>query len=171
LSQTVKQARATTTLASSANPSTFGQSVTFTATVAPASPGAGTPTGTVTFYDGSNAIGTGALTGGVASFTISTLSVGTHSIKAVYGGDANFKTSTSDSLKQKVQAAPAIAVAGTTAFSKRVHGGVSSTPAKAPTGLLIDGVLDTLQAETASATAIGDLAFDRVTRRDGGRAD
>ena len=46
----------TTTLTSSTNPSVFGQSVTFTATVAPSS-GSGTPTGTVTFYDGSTAPG------------------------------------------------------------------------------------------------------------------
>src|SRR2546422_8769902 len=49
VSQTVNQANTTTTLASSFNPSVFGASVTFTATVAVVSPGGGTPAGTVAF--------------------------------------------------------------------------------------------------------------------------
>ena len=48
----------TTTVASSANPSVYGQQVTFTATV---KPGTGTPTGTVIFYDGSTVLGTATL--------------------------------------------------------------------------------------------------------------
>src|SRR5262249_38687888 len=54
---------ATTTLASSISSSVYGQTVTFTATVAPWLPGAGTPTGTVTFMDGSTILGTGTLNG------------------------------------------------------------------------------------------------------------
>ena len=52
LTQTVNQDATTTSLSSSANPSVSGQSVTFTATVTANPPGAGTPTGTVTFQDG-----------------------------------------------------------------------------------------------------------------------
>jgi hypothetical protein len=94
LAQTVNQAATTTTLTfSPANP-TPGQTVTFTATVAASSPGAGNPTGTVTFKDGSTTIGTGTLstTGGVTttSFTTASLSAGTHTITASYGGDASF---------------------------------------------------------------------------------
>ena len=60
----------TTSLASSLNPSVFGQSVTFTATVVKSS-GAGTPTGTVTFQDGSATLGTGTLNAsGVATLTV-----------------------------------------------------------------------------------------------------
>jgi len=103
VSQKVNQASTTTALASSANPSTSGQAVTFTATISVSSPGSGTPTGTVTFYNGSTSIGTGSVSGGVATFTISSLSVGTHSIKAVYSGDTNFKTSSSSVLTQVVQ--------------------------------------------------------------------
>src|SRR5262249_13126352 len=51
LSQTVNQASTTTTVATSKSPIVFGESVTFTATVAPVAPGAGTPTGTVTFSE------------------------------------------------------------------------------------------------------------------------
>jgi hypothetical protein len=92
-------------VASSLNPSTVGQSVTFTATVSSAS---GIPTGNVTFYDGTTVLGMGSLnTAGQAAFPTSSLSEGTHSITAVYGGDSNFATSTSTALTQTVNPASA----------------------------------------------------------------
>ena len=99
LSQTVNQAASSTFVISSLNPSTFGQSVTFTATVISSY---GTPTGTVTFKDGSTTLGTGKLSSSQAKFTTSSLSVGTHSITAVYGGSTNFSGSTSSVLSQVV---------------------------------------------------------------------
>jgi uncharacterized repeat protein (TIGR01451 family) len=105
LTQTVNAAGATTaittTLASSINPSSIGQPVTFTATVTPTG-GTGTPTGTVTFTDGATALGTGTVSGGQATFTTSSLSAGNHSITATYNGDANFLASTSAPLIQAV---------------------------------------------------------------------
>jgi hypothetical protein len=94
-------AATTTTLTSSPNPSTHGQAVTFTAAVAS---GLGAPPDgeTVTFKKGTTVLGTGTLSGGSASFTTSTLPVGTPSIKAVYGGDSNFGGSTSNVVKQVV---------------------------------------------------------------------
>ena len=78
-----------TTVAASPNPSTGGQAVTFTATVTGSG---GTPTGTVTFYDSTTSLGIGTLNGsGVATFTISSLASGPHTITAVYTGDANFE--------------------------------------------------------------------------------
>ena len=100
LTQTVKQASSSTSLASSLNPSTFGAAVIFTATVTSTG---GTPTGTVTFKDGTTTLGTGALSSGKATFKTSTLAVGTHSITAVYGGSSNFVTSTSSVLTQTVK--------------------------------------------------------------------
>lgn len=91
----------TTALASNANPSTYGSSVTFTATVAGSS-----PTGTVTFKDGASTLGTTTLSGGSAGYTSSSLSVGTHSITAVYSGDTNNAASTSPALSQVVNQAP-----------------------------------------------------------------
>ncbi len=106
VSQVVNQASSTTTLTSSTNPSVFGQSVPFTATVAAASPGSGTPTGTVNFLDGTTVIGTAEpLTAGVATFSTSSLTVATHSITAVYSGDTNFTTSTSSAVSQVVNQA------------------------------------------------------------------
>jgi hypothetical protein len=93
----------TTTLTSSRNPSMFGQSVTLTATVS--NPSA---TGTVTFADGGTNLGTVVLSHGTATLTISTFSVGSHSLTAVYSGDAMDLTSSSAALIQTVTALPVI---------------------------------------------------------------
>src|SRR5262249_54982467 len=98
LTQTVNTAATSAAVISSLNPSTTGQSVTFTATVTATAPGAGTPTGTVTFKDGAATLGAGTLSAGVATFGTITLTAGSHSITAVYGGDANFTGSTSSAL-------------------------------------------------------------------------
>src|SRR5439155_755470 len=102
VTQTVNQADTTTSVSSSANPSVFGQSVIFTVTVSAKSPGTGTPTGTVTFKEDGTTLYTETLAGGAATFTTSSLSLGSHSITASYGGDGNFVTSTSSALTQTV---------------------------------------------------------------------
>jgi hypothetical protein len=102
LSHVVDKSSSKTIVTSSLNPSTSGATVTFTATLVALSPGAGTPTGTVTFMDGTTELGTGTLSSKKATFTTTTLAEGTHSITAVYGGDSNFTTSTSAVLSQKV---------------------------------------------------------------------
>jgi subtilase family serine protease len=76
-----------TELSAAPNPSSFGQTVTFTAAVTSSS---GTPTGTVTFKQGTTILSSGTLTSGAATFTTAALVTGGHSITAVYGGDANF---------------------------------------------------------------------------------
>ena len=96
----------TSAVTASVNPSTFGQSVTFTATVTPTALGAALPTGLVTFLDGTNQLGTASLVGSTATLVISTLSGGSHSITASYAGDNNFTASTSGSpLTQTVDLA------------------------------------------------------------------
>ncbi|HBI25381.1 TPA: hypothetical protein DDX30_01165 [Candidatus Wolfebacteria bacterium] len=102
VSQTVNKANITITLASSLNPSTYGDSVTFTATTTAT---AGTPSGTVTFFDGATPLATSTLTGGVATLATSSLNVATHSITAVYNGDTNFNASTSAAVSQTVNKA------------------------------------------------------------------
>src|SRR5207244_10667964 len=105
--QTLHQASTTTSLTSSLNPLTSGRLVAFTSVVTAISPGAGTPTGNVSFRDGSTVLGTSPLVNGTATFSSTTLSVATHQIAAVYGGDGNFMQSTSTVLTQTVnQAAP-----------------------------------------------------------------
>ena len=100
LTQTIGKAASSTAVASSNNPSIIGTAVTLTASVT--SPVTGTLTGTVTFQDGTSALGTGTLSGGAATFITSGLTAGTHSITAVYSGDANFAGGTSPVLMQTV---------------------------------------------------------------------
>jgi uncharacterized protein (TIGR03437 family) len=95
-------------LTSSANFSTYGQSVTFTAAVTASS---GTPTGTMTFKDGAATLRTVTMASGQASLITSTLGAGTHSITAVYSGDSSFPALTSAAVSQVVnRAATAISV-------------------------------------------------------------
>jgi hypothetical protein len=101
--ETVAQDASTTTVSTSLTPSVYGQSITFTATVTANTPGSGTPSGSVTFEDGTTVLGTGTLnSSGQATFTTATLGAGAHSISAIYGGDGNFTTSTSSTLSQTV---------------------------------------------------------------------
>jgi hypothetical protein len=90
-------------LTTSLNSSVIGQSVTITAKVT----GSGsTPTGTVTFFDGTTSLGTGLLNAsGVATLTTPSLTVGSHSITAKYGGDTNFSSSTSPAATETVKTA------------------------------------------------------------------
>ncbi len=105
LTETVTKDATTTSVTSSANPSVFGQSVTFTATVSAGAPGSGTPTGTVTFNDGSTTLGKSTLSSGSASFSTANLAVASHSITVSYSGDAKFTTSASTALSQVVNQA------------------------------------------------------------------
>lgn len=109
-SYTVQPPAGTTTstaLTSSANPTDPGDPVTFTATVTPSS--GGPATGTVTFKDGTTTLGSGTLSSGVATLTTSTLTPGSHSITAVYNGDATFASSTSPVVTQVVRGIPKVA--------------------------------------------------------------
>jgi hypothetical protein len=102
LTLTVNQDSTTSKVTSSRNPSTHNRSVTFTATVVANAPGKATPTGTVTFKDGSTTLGSGSLSSGKATYSTSRLSTGTHQITVVYGGSSSFLTSTSPVLVQTV---------------------------------------------------------------------
>jgi hypothetical protein len=102
---TITQASTEVVLTSSCNPSLHLLPVTFTATVAVVAPGVGTPTGTVTFRDGTTTLGTATLSSGKATYRtpcLRPLRLGDHSITAVYNGDANFTTSTSPAMTQTV---------------------------------------------------------------------
>src|SRR5262249_8570814 len=91
----------TTALSASATTAVLGRSVTFTATVrGPA--GAGTPTGTVTFFVGNTVVAQVALdANGQARLTRSFSSTGLFAIRAVYSGDARFAAS-SQTLTERV---------------------------------------------------------------------
>ena len=132
-------AATTTTLTSSSASSTFGSSVTFTATIA-STAGSGSPTGAVTFLDGTTTLGTGTVSGGVAAYTTTTLATGSHSITASYSGDSLFLASTSTAFTQTVVAATVSLSASpsslTVSRGATVMAAITVTPMGSYTGLL-----------------------------------
>lgn len=107
------QGGSTLALTPSATVINYGDSETLTATVTAALSGRPAATGTVSFYDGTTLLGTGALSGGTVAYVPASLAVGTHTIKAVYSGDANFNPATSTTITITVATvAPAFTLTG-----------------------------------------------------------
>ena len=130
LSQTVNKVTSTTGIGSSLTPSIAGTSVTFTATVSGSA-----PTGTVNFKDGATSIAgcaAAALTGSgnirTAACATSSLAVGTHSISAVYSGDATNNGSTSSALSQVVNSGAASSVVNPSFEIPALSGGYQYNP-------------------------------------------
>jgi hypothetical protein len=111
--QGVRQDSTRTILDSSANPSIFGQPITFVATVFANAPGNGSATGTVTFRDGNVVLGTVPIVANSeAFFTVFNLPVGSHPMSAFYSGDRHFIASVSAVSVQVVDPRPSAALAG-----------------------------------------------------------
>jgi hypothetical protein len=177
VTETVSRASTRVGLGSSVNPAVTGQAVTFTATVGAVAPGAGTPTGTVTFKDGDVVLGAVAVgPGGTATFTTGFAAAGGHVITAVYSGDPNFEAS-SQALAEQVNA-PATRKATTLAlfasanpavvgqavtFTATVRGPAGSGT---PTGTVTFFVGNTAVARVA-LDANGRASFTRVFSRAG----
>jgi hypothetical protein len=164
---TVGQGAAAAVVASSLNPSNYGQSVTFTATLT----GPNTiPTGTVTFLDGATVIGTGTLDAtGKTTMATSALVVGNHPITAQYGGDSNFGAVTSSSITQTVNAVAATVTVTSSinpsSFGQSVDFTATVTGAGAtPTGTVVvaDGAT-TLGTITLDASGKGVLTTATLT--------
>ncbi|MBV8069650.1 MAG: Ig-like domain repeat protein [Acidobacteriaceae bacterium] len=146
LSVTVAPAPTSTSLSSSANPSFVQQSITLTAAVT--APYREEFTGKVTFRDGATTIATVPINGKTATFSTSSLSVGTHNLTATYGSDANYTGSTSPVLKQIV----------VTRQTKTTVTGSPQSP--------VFGQTVTLTSEVT--TSSGGTATGSVTFKDGG---
>jgi len=161
-------------LTSSPNPSTFGQSVNFMATVT-TGPNTGALTGTVTFYDGATKLNTTGIalnTNGTATFTTMALTVGTHSITAAYSGDSGHFAGKSAALNQVVDETTATTLASsanpsalnqTVTFTATVtahNGGVT------PDGTVtfMDG---TVALGTVTLSAAGTATYSAATLADG----
>ena len=125
------------TVSSSANPSYAGESVVFTANISPSD-----ATGSVTFYDGSAAIGAVVLPGGAASLATSKMSPGSHSITAVYNGDTYHGAGVSDVLNQAV-----------------TPGAATTTSLSSPATQIIYGQSARLTATVSPSSADGGVAF------------
>src|SRR5207253_2217030 len=116
LTQTVSKGSSSTSLISSVNPSVSGQTISLTATITAVAPAAGTPTATVTFFDGATNLGTAALdASGQATLSIASLAVGGHNLTASYSGDGNFNPSSSATLTQTVNQASSSTSLGSSA--------------------------------------------------------
>jgi hypothetical protein len=122
----------TTTLRSSANPSAYGDSVMLTATVDQAA-----ATGTVTFKEGATTLGTGSLSGGIATYSTTSFSVGSHSLTAKYEGDANYAASTSSTLTQTVTKVGQSITVSTPAPANATYGVTFTVAAHATSGLVV----------------------------------
>jgi hypothetical protein len=135
---TVAKAAVTIMLASSANPSNPNQAVTFSATVHAGA------TGSVNFLDGTTVLGVGTINAaGIATFTTSTLAIGSHPITASYGGDSGYNASTSAVLTQVVGKIPTVTTI------------IESAPAQ----LLYTGVTFTATVTAPSPNATGTVTF------------
>lgn len=163
-SQTVTgTASATTTVAGSPNPSVFGQSVTFTATVTPATTGAATPTGTVTFTDTTTGttLGSGTLNAsGQATVSTSSLTVASHTIAASYGGDTTYAPSSGTTTQMVNQAATGTSVSGSpnpATSGQSVTFTATVTVTSPGSGTLSGSVTFT---DTTAGTALGTATLD-----------
>jgi Ca2+-binding RTX toxin-like protein len=102
VTETVNPAATTVALGSSVNPAVTGQAVSFTATITAVAPGAGTPTGTVTFLDGNTVLGTAPINAaGQATLTVS-LGLGDHALTASFAGTGGFAGSLSAAVTENV---------------------------------------------------------------------
>ena len=157
LSEVIHSTSTTTGLSAGSGGALAGKTVTLTAVVGS---NTGTPTGTVKFLDGATELGQATLNAGTAVFTTTTLSVGAHSITAVYGGDANYDGSTSAVLPQVITlGTPTVTLVGP---SGAVNAGTTAsfsvtfaTDGVAPTGVLklMDGT-NVVGAQTLSASGV-----------------
>lgn len=147
----------TSALLSSQNPSKFGQSVTFTASVTALGFKKGTPTGTIDFLDGTASLANVTLnSAGVATFATSTLAIGTHPISAGYGGDKNFAPSTSPVLNQLVQS-PKVSLSTTALNFGNQTVGIPSA-AQAVTLKNVGNITLTINAINITGTNVGDFS-------------
>jgi len=168
VSQVIRNATTQTVLSTSGSPSHHSNPVTFTVNVTGESV---TPTGNVKFMDGTAALGQVALSRGTATFTLTTLTPGMHTITASYAGDSNNSPSVSNAVTQQVTQIPQLNLVSsinpaltleTPVLTAIIKTGVAPVPTGSirfleGTTLLGSGVLDAngIASITASAFAAG----------------
>lgn len=141
-------AKASTTVAlTGPSAQVFGARATYTVTVAPVAPGAGTPGGKVVFLDGAAMLGSVTLFGGTGTFSLTTLAAGDRSITAAYQGDAGFLASTSAPLVTTVSKAATTLALTASAPVVRPGGSVTLTAQ--------------VQAPTSAGVPTGSVSFTR----------
>ncbi len=118
---TIAKAGSSVGVGESLSTSVVGQGVTFTVQVAPISPSTGHPTGTVTFFADGNPVATATVNPatGQASFSTTSLGLGSHTITADYSGDSDYTSSQSGPTAETVSAAATETVLTTTAVRNK----------------------------------------------------
>lgn len=154
--QVVNKANTTSTLSSPTNPSATGQSITFTATVNPVAPGAGTRTGTVNISRNGQVICNNVTinAGGQATCSIRFTIAGNYNITASYSGDTNFNASNSATFVQQVL--------GPTAANVTVSGRIMSEDGRAVYGARIVVTDSSGQSRLALTNPFGYYRFDAM---------
>ena len=144
----------TVSLSTDPAPSGLNQAMTFTASVGAAAPAAGSPAGTVRFFDGMTLLGAGTLSAGSVSLTTAGLTAGVHTIEARYDGDGSFEPG-SGSASQTVNSAaatPSIAI-----FSNRnpssTGQSVTLTATLAMSAGVVSGAVEFYDGATLLATS------------------
>jgi hypothetical protein len=153
-SLTVGAAQTSTTLTGTTATPNFGQSDTFTATVAPVSPATGTPAGMVTFSVDGTTTTVVTLVSGQASWTTSSLQQGPHSVRASYGGQPNTYQASSGTFAVTVGCGHTIT--GTRSHGVTITGGSwCITGATISEGLAISG--------SASVSIVNSIVENGIT--------
>ncbi len=142
-STTVKEAvslsSVTVSVAADINPSTYGQAVTFTATLATSGPSLDGQT--VVFSSGGVALGSATISGGVASIITSTLNAGLMKVRAAYGGDSLHHSAAGATLQKVTKAVTTMALSSSTNPSPLgqdvTFTAVVSSPLVTPTGTVM----------------------------------
>jgi hypothetical protein len=137
-------------LGSAANPSSFGMPTDLTATVTALGE---TPTGSVTFYNAAQDLGTAPLSNGVATLPVSSLAAGSHNLTAVYSGDSNLTGSTSSVLVQTVEQAATTIALGSSANPSVFGAGVTLTANVQSLGIVSGGTVQFFSAGAPLGTA------------------
>jgi sugar lactone lactonase YvrE len=145
---------------------TYGQTATLNATLAPATVGANTTTGKVTFYDNGTAIAGANCTGAITNGTVAACSyvplAGTHAITASYSGDSNFSSSSTSSGSNFV--VNPLAITATTSNVSIVYGSSVPSISGTLTGVLAqDTASVTVSFAPVGATTIPDVAVYTLT--------
>lgn len=146
MTEQVNAANAGIALTSSSNPSVYGSAITLTAT---ATGTAATPAGSITFSADGTPLATVALAAGTATFSVSSLGAGAHTLVADYSGDTNYGPGASPSLTQTVNPAPT-----TTTLSDSPNGGsVNLTAAVTSSAGAPNGTVTFFNGSSALGTA------------------
>lgn len=138
---------ASVSLQSSKNPAMPGETVTLTARV---SGTLGTPTGSVSFFDGTSLLTTTALSSGTATFATAALAAGSHSITARYGGDSTYAATTSATLVQSIDGR------ADSAMLRQMQVATTTAVAQASTAVMVSAVDSAIG--DAFADAPGEIA-------------